>query len=517
MFSTIYSGAVCGLQAYLIRVEVDLAGGLPAFLMVGSLGSEVRESRERVCVAMKNSGFQIPPGHITVNLAPADRRKDGTAFDLPIAIGLLQDMELLKEDAVKDTLFLGELGLNGEIKKAKGVLPIVREATRRGIHRVIVPRENALEAAVIPGVTVWGVGNLGELFTALVHPGEDEEKIYRPRVCPEDLLKCSGGDRRGDFREVAGQESARRGALIAAAGFHNLLMMGPPGVGKSMIAGRIPGILPPLTLEESIEVSKIYSICGLLKPDTPLVLQRPFRSPHHSTTAQAMAGGGRNPKPGEISLASYGTLFLDELTEFQPKILDLLRQPMEEGSITVSRLNQTVVFPAKTMIAAAMNPCKCGYYPDMQKCRCTAASIERYINRISQPLLDRIDICVETPQIKFEELNGTKKEECSDTIRERVIEVHAIQKKRYQKEDFQFNSQIPAARIAEYCALSKDQEKYMKKIYKQLNLTARSYHKILKVARTLADMDGSENILDAHLNEAVCYRNIDKRFWRDSL
>lgn len=315
MFSTIYSGAVCGLQAYLIRVEVDLAGGLPAFLMVGSLGSEVRESRERVCVAMKNSGFQIPTGHITVNLAPADRRKDGTAFDLPIAIGLLQDMELLKEDAVKDTLFLGELGLNGEIKKAKGVLPIVREATRRGIHRVIVPRENALEAAVIPGVTVWGVGNLGELFTALLHPGEDEEKIYRPRVCPEDLLKCSGGDRRGDFREVAGQESARRGALIAAAGFHNLLMMGPPGVGKSMIAGRIPGILPPLTLEESLEVTSIYSVAGLLPPEQALITERPFYAPHQNVTLAALIGGGATvPRPGMVSLAHRGVLFPCETT-----------------------------------------------------------------------------------------------------------------------------------------------------------------------------------------------------------
>lgn len=307
MFSTIYSGAVCGLQAYLIRVEVDLAGGLPAFQMVGSLGSEVRESRERVCVAMKNSGFQIPPSHITVNLAPADRRKDGTAFDLPIAIGLLQDMELLKEDAVEDTLFLGELGLNGEIKKAKGVLPIVREAARKGISRVVVPRENALEAAVIPGVTVWGAGNLGELLTALLHPEEDGEKIYRPRVCPEDLLKCGGGDKRGDFREVAGQESARRGALIAAAGFHNLLMLGPPGVGKSMIAGRIPGILPPLTLEESLEVTSIYSVAGLLPPEQALIAARPFYAPHHNVTQAALIGGGTAiPRPGMVSLAHRG-------------------------------------------------------------------------------------------------------------------------------------------------------------------------------------------------------------------
>lgn len=307
MFSTIDSGAVCGLQAYLVRVEVDLAGGLPSFQMVGSLGSEVRESRERVCVAMKNSGFQIPPCHITVNLAPAGRRKDGTAFDLPIAVGLLKDMELLTEEAVRDTLFLGELGLNGEIKRVKGVLPIVREAADKGIGRVIVPRENALEAAVIPGITVWGVGELGELIMALLHPDAENEKIYKPRIRAEELLQKKKADRRGDFKEVSGQESARRGAMIAAAGFHNLLMMGPPGVGKSMIAGRIPGILPSLTLEESLEVTSIYSVAGLLTPEQALITERPFYAPHHTVTAAALIGGGNAyPRPGMVSLAHRG-------------------------------------------------------------------------------------------------------------------------------------------------------------------------------------------------------------------
>lgn len=316
MFSTIDSGAVCGLQAYLVRVEVDLAGGLPSFQMVGSLGSEVRESRERVCVAMKNSGFQIPPCHITVNLAPAGRRKDGTAFDLPIAVGLLKDMELLTEEAVRDTLFLGELGLNGEIKRVKGVLPIVREAADKGIGRVIVPRENALEAAVIPGITVWGVGELGELIMALLHPDAENEKIYKPRIRAEELLQKKKADRRGDFKEVSGQESARRGAMIAAAGFHNLLMMGPPGVGKSMIAGRIPGILPPLTLEESLEVTSIYSVAGLLTPEQALITERPFYAPHHTVTAAALIGGGNAiPDPEwylwHIGVCCFWTSFLN--------------------------------------------------------------------------------------------------------------------------------------------------------------------------------------------------------------
>ena len=292
MFTTVCSAAVYGLQAYLVRVEVDLAGGLPSFQLVGSLGSEVKESRERVSVAMKNSGFQIPPAHITVNLAPAGRRKDGTAFDLPIAVGLLRDMELVPEEALQDTLFLGELGLNGEIKKVKGVLPIVQEAAKSGIRRVVVPGENAMEAAVIPGITVWGVNCLNDLLAALNHPELETEKVYQPRIRAEDLLREGTGQDTGDFREVAGQENAKRGAEIAAAGFHNLLMIGPPGVGKSMVAGRIPGILPPLTLKESLEVTGIFSVAGLLPPGQALITRRPFYAPHHTVTQAALIGGG---------------------------------------------------------------------------------------------------------------------------------------------------------------------------------------------------------------------------------
>lgn len=313
MFTTVYSAAVYGLQAYLVRVEVDLAGGLPTFLLVGSLGSEVKESRERVCVAMKNSGFQLPPAHITVNLAPADRRKDGTAFDLPIAVGLLRDMELVPEEVLQDTLFLGELGLNGEVKKVKGVLPIAQEAANCGIRRVVVPEENAMEAAVIPGITVWGVNCLTDLLMALIHPEEENEKIYQPRIRAEDLLQKGEASGTGDFREVAGQEAAKRGAVIAAAGFHNLLMIGPPGVGKSMIAGRIPGILPPLTLEESLEVTGIFSVAGLLPPGQALITRRPFYAPHHTVTQAALTGGGNGiPRPGVVSLAHRGVLRVEE-------------------------------------------------------------------------------------------------------------------------------------------------------------------------------------------------------------
>lgn len=507
MFSTIDSGAVCGLQAYLVRVEVDLAGGLPSFQMVGSLGSEVRESRERVCVAMKNSGFQLPPCHITVNLAPAGRRKDGTAFDLPIAVGLLKDMELLTEEAVRDTLFLGELGLNGEIKRVKGVLPIVREAADKGIGRVIVPRENALEAAVIPGITVWGVGELGELIMALLHPDTENEKIYKPRIRAEELLQKKKADRRGDFKEVSGQESARRGAMIAAAGFHNLLMMGPPGVGKSMIAGRIPGILPPLTLEESLEVTSIYSVAGLLTPEQALITERPFYAPHHTVTAAALIGGGNTyPRPGMVSLAHRGVLFLDELPEFQRTVLDSMRQPLEERRVQIARASGVVTFPSDFMLVAAMNPCPCGYYPDRNKCRCTQPQIEKYLGKVSGPLLDRIDLCVELQPVDILHLQTKITGESSEQMRERIERARKMQEKRYAGTEYRFNGDVSSADVDQYCGLGETEKTVMEQLYHALELSARAYHRILKTARTIADLEEQENIAKEHLLEAACYR-----------
>ena len=509
MYSIVSTAIIHGIQSVPISVEADVSDGLPVFEMVGFLASEVQEAKERVRTALKNCGFALPPKHITINFTPANIRKSGSGFDLPVAVAVLTAFGYIRQEMVREYFVAGEVGLNGKVQPVNGILPMVAEAKERGMKKCMVPWKNAGEAALVSDMQVFAVKNLADAVNILNGNGEYFDTPYNIEEMQTGRIL--------DFADVSGQELVKRACETAVSGMHNLLFVGPPGAGKTMIAERIPGILPSLNTKERMELSKIYSVCGLLEHKRGLMQERPFRAPHHTITPQGLAGGGAVPKPGEISLAHKGILFLDELTEFQRETLEILRQPMEEKKICIARLNASYEYPADFILVAAMNPCKCGYYPDMQKCRCTAASIERYINRISQPLLDRIDICVETPQIKFEELNGTKKEECSDTIRERVIEVHAIQKKRYQKEDFQFNSQIPAARIAEYCALSKDQEKYMKKIYKQLNLTARSYHKILKVARTLADMDGSENILDAHLNEAVCYRNIDKRFWRDSL
>ena len=509
MYSIVSTAIIHGIQSVPISVEADVSDGLPVFEMVGFLASEVQEAKERVRTALKNCGFAMPPKHITINFTPANIRKSGSGFDLPVAVAVLTAFGYIRQEMVREYFVAGEVGLNGKVQPVNGILPMVAEAKERGLKKCMVPWENAGEAALVSDMQVFAVKNLADAVNILNGNGEYFDTPYNIEEMQTGRIL--------DFADVSGQVLVKRACETAVSGMHNLLFVGPPGAGKTMIAERIPGILPSLNTKERMELSKIYSVCGLLEHKKGLMRERPFRAPHHTITPQGLAGGGAVPKPGEISLAHKGILFLDELTEFQRETLEILRQPMEEKEVRLVRVNGTYEYPADFILVAAMNPCKCGYYPDMQKCRCTAASIERYINRISQPLLDRIDICVETPQIKFEELNGTKKEECSDTIRERVIEVHAIQKKRYQKEDFQFNSQIPAARIAEYCALSKDQEKYMKKIYKQLNLTARSYHKILKVARTLADMDGSENILDAHLNEAVCYRNIDKRFWRDSL
>lgn len=508
MYSLVTTSIIQGIKSIPVYVEADVSDGMPLFEMVGSLSPEVKESKERVRTALKNTGYILPPKRITINFIPANIRKTGSGFDLPVVAAVLCAIGIVPEEALKDTMVVGEISLSGEVKPVNGILPMVAEAKERGVTRCIVPAENQTEALLVKEIEIFAVQSIAEMIHILNGGTYIEKEIGKVVAKTAQVL---------DFSDIQGQYFVKRACEVAVSGMHNLLMIGPPGAGKTMTAMRIPTILPPLDEKEQMELSKIYSVSGQFQLREQLMEERPFRCPHHTITMQGLVGGGLIPKPGEISLAHKGVLFLDELPEFKQNTIEILRQPMEEKEVRLVRVNGTYEYPADFILVAAMNPCKCGYYPDMQKCRCTAASIERYINRISQPLLDRIDICVETPQIKFEELNGTKKEECSDTIRERVIEVHAIQKKRYQKEDFQFNSQIPAARIAEYCALSKDQEKYMKKIYKQLNLTARSYHKILKVARTLADMDGSENILDAHLNEAVCYRNIDKRFWRDSL
>jgi len=506
MYSTINTGALQGVCAYPVSVEVDIASGLPGFSMVGSLGVEVRESRERVQVALKNAGFDIPPTHITVNLSPADCRKEGTAFDLPIAVGILQSLGYFAPEATEQVLFLGELGLNGEVRKAKGVLPIVREAAARGIKECIVPAENGPEGAVIPGIAVRGVRTLEEVV-CLLQSWEERDEILPP--VRTDIQKIFVEKQNGDgydFSEVRGQESARRGAEIAVAGFHNLLMIGPPGVGKSMIAKRIPGIMPPLTLEESLEVTSVYSVAGLLGDGEALVTARPFQNPHHTISLAALTGGGSIPRPGIISLSHRGVLFLDELPEFSRNILDSMRQPLEERKIQISRVGGNIIYPADYMMVCAMNPCPCGYYPDLNKCNCTQTKIKQYAGKISGPILDRIDLCVELQPVELANLHSAEKGESSESIRNRVMKARERQKERLQGTGKLWNGDMESAEIEKFCALGKEEKKYMEKIYHSFRLSARAYHRILKVARTIADLAGAEEISMEHLLEAACYR-----------
>ncbi|MBR2402858.1 MAG: YifB family Mg chelatase-like AAA ATPase [Lachnospiraceae bacterium] len=534
MYSIVATAIVQGIKSVPVYVEADVSDGMPVFEMVGFLSSEVKESKERVRTALRNSGYMLPAMRITINFIPANIRKTGSGFDLPIALSILCAMGIVPQDTLQDVFVVGEISLKGEIKPVSGILPMVSEACEKGCRKCIVPFDNAREAGLVAGTEVFAVQNLNEVIALLNGMSYGELLAVRTtygRECVADLAeekfdgipgakKFGAGSVVGavehipDFAEINGQHVLKRACETAVSGMHNLLMIGPPGAGKTMAAMRIPTILPPLKTSEQMELSKIYSVCGLFSNREALMDVRPFRCPHHTITPQGLAGGGAIPRPGEISLAHKGVLFLDELPEFKKDTLEILRQPMEDKVARLVRLNGNFEYPSDFMLVAAMNPCKCGYYPDMQKCRCNAASIERYINRISQPLLDRIDICVATMQIPFEELNGESKEETSEQIRERVMEVHERMQHRFREENFLYNSQIPAAKIKEYCKLDAKKESYMEQAYKKLNLTARAYHKILKVARTLADMDKSEKIQMKHLNEAICYRNVDKQLWR---
>lgn len=507
MFSTVLSGALIGVSAYLVSAEVDIAQGLPCFSMVGSLGGEVKESRERVSVALKNAGFELPPKRITVNLSPADKRKDGTAFDLAIAIGILEALGYFEAGASKDILFLGELGLDGEVKKVRGVLPIVREAAKRGIRQCIVPAVNTGEGAVIPGIRVRGAAHISEVFAFL----REREESMRELILPAQGVgrgeeSSEEREKQLDFADVYGQEGAKRAAEIAAAGFHNLLMVGPPGAGKSMIAKRIPGIMPPLTLEESLEVTTVASVAGILEEGSGLVTKRPFCSPHHTISQPALVGGSINPRPGVISLAHRGVLFLDELPEFQRASLDAMRQPLEERKVYVSRMGASVVFPSEFMLVCAMNPCPCGYYPDRNRCKCTESQIKRYMGKVSGPILDRIDLCVELQPVAISGLHMGSGEESSEAIRKRVLRARERQAERFQGSHCRFNADIDVTNIGEFCVLGAEEKAFAEKLYDSLQLSARAYHRIIKVARTIADLEGAERIGTEHLMEASFYR-----------
>lgn len=511
LFSKINCIYLQGMKGITVSVEADVSDGLPGYALVGYLASEVRESGDRVRTAIRNLGLTLPPKKVTVNLSPADVRKEGTGFDLAIAAAILAAYGEIDADAVRDTAFVGELGLDGRVKGIPGILALTEQARRQGFSRLFLPAANAKEAAMIDGISLVQVPDLESLIAML--QGRRPIREYEREEGMRGLPALNHYD--VDFSEISGQPLLRRAAEVAVAGGHNLLLIGPAGSGKTMVAKRLPTIMPGLEISESIEISKIYSICHLLSEKEPLILRRPFRAPHHTASAQALTGGGSRPRPGEVSLATGGILFLDELPEMGRTALESLRQPLEEHCITISRVQGSVCYPANFQLVAAMNPCKCGQFPNLERCRCTPAMRKQYLGRISRPLLDRMDICVEAAAVTYSDIAGRSINESSASIRRRVEAARKVQRERFAGTNVSCNGEMNGGQVKAFCVLGRAESRFMANIFKELRLSARMYDKILKVARTAADLEGAEKISRRHLSEAVSYVRIKEKYWEN--
>ncbi len=507
MLSKVISSAVLGIDAYPVEVEVDIASrGLPFFSTVGLPDAAVKESKERVRAALKNTGFDFPLKQVVVNLAPADIKKEGSAFDLPIAIGMLIAEGVVNQEMVDGYLIVGELSLDGRVKPVRGALSMAVLAKKAGYRGMIIPADNAQEAAVVESVPIFGMETLPQVVEFLT--GKAAEAVS---INIQSAFETYSAYQE-DFSEVKGQEHAKRAIEVAAAGAHNMIMIGPPGSGKTMLARRLPSVLPRMTFDESIETTKIHSIMGLLKKGQPLIATRPFRSPHHTISDAGLIGGGQVPKPGEVSLSHNGVLFLDELPEFKRNVLEALRQPLEDGQVTISRAITSLTYPASMMMVAAMNPCKCGFHGDpFHQCHCTPHQIQTYRSKVSGPLMDRIDIHIEVPAIKFNEISSDTVGEPSSSIRERVTLARKIQQERFKSDGIYANAHMKPRHIRKYCKIDDDCQSLMEKAMNRLGLSARAYNRILKVARTIADIEGSEKIATHHISEAIQYRSLDRR------